>query len=303
MNSLASSSVNIPVALLVVGFILLLSVFDSSLEQVDTSEEGIVLQQHIESSVIQEYRHECEDIETAAPESIVPEHPFCWLEIGIVLICIVLPALYYHTRPDKISQASIVSESSIHDETERYISLQHRSSETSTALRNQSPGARRLAHWNQAINNAAKASNLEKAESLLEDMYQNGDQPDIISYNSVIQACAKRGEVERARRWLSEMNDKDIKPNTITYNNLMDCCVKANDTDGAEYWLDHMAKEGVVADDVSFAIAINGRAKKGEMDSAESFLNKMPAAGVEPNVASYSSLMHACGRHGRSALG
>jgi len=218
MNSLASTSVNLPVALLVVGFILLLSVLDSSLEQVDTSEDGNVLHQHIESSVIQEY----EDVETAAPEPIVPEHPFCWLEIGIVFICIVLPALYYHTRPDKISQASIVSESSIHDEADRYTSLQHRSSETSTASRNQSPGARRLAHWNKAINNAAKASNLEKAESLLEDMYQNGDQPDIISYNSVIHACAKRGDVERARRWLSEMHEKDIKPNTITYNNIME---------------------------------------------------------------------------------
>lgn len=218
MNSLASS-LNLPVAFLAIGFVILLGVMDNALQPAGASEQGINLQHHDEIDVKSEVKSEVAPLDASAPEPLepseeeaVPEHSHCYLEIGIVF-CIVMPALYLNLRPDKNGRR--------HQEAVGHVASQQRSHANTNAPRYESKEARRLAHWNQAINNAAKASNVEKAESLLEDMYQHGDQPDIISYNSVIQACAKKGDIERAQRWLTEMHEKDIQPNTITYDNLM----------------------------------------------------------------------------------
>jgi pentatricopeptide repeat protein len=269
---------------------------DNALQPAGASEQGINLQHHDESEV----KSEVAPLDASAPEpsgeaalepsrEAAPEHSHCCLEIGIVF-CIVLPALYLNTRPDKNGQR--------HHEPLDHGAPQPRSQVNSNAPRYESNEARRLAHWNQAINNAAKASNVKKAESLLEDMYQHGDQPDIISYNSVIHACAKKGDIERAQRWLTEMHEKDIQPNTVTYNNLLDCCVKVDDIDVAEDWLDRMENSGVTADVSACSSVLDACSKAGILKRARDTLDQLRSRGLSPSVAFYASLARPFAQHG-----
>jgi len=165
----------------------------------------------------------------------------------------------------------------------------------------QSKAAGSLARWNQAINNAAKAGQTDKAVQLLSEISAAGLEPDAISYNSVIHAFAKKGEIRQAEKWLVTMEENAVEANTISYNILMDACVKSDNADGAEMWLQRMQNAGIEPNEVSYATVIHARAKRGDSVVAEQWLRKMIASGVEPNVVSYNSLIYACGKKGQCA--
>lgn len=156
----------------------------------------------------------------------------------------------------------------------------------------------KLSRWNQAIYAAAKTGDISRAEALLEELCQDGLEPDAVSFNSLIHACAKKGDIRRAVAGLGKMREKGVVPNTISFNILMDACVKANDAAGAETWLEKMVGEGVQPNEVSYATVIHGYAKCGDTARAEHFLRQMTLSGVEPNAVCFNSLIAACGRAG-----
>merc|ERR1719375_1990 len=128
--------------------------------------------------------------------------------------------------------------------------------------------------WNQAIDSAAKALNLDLAEELLEEMESKDVEPDVVSFNSVIHACAKSGATARAEKWLANMKGRKVDANVVTHNILMDAYAKADDAHGAETCLRRMLNAGVKPNVVSYATVIRARAKRGEMGAAEQWFQK-----------------------------
>jgi len=231
-----------------------------------------------------------------------------FLEIAAIVLCVVMPAIYFNMKPKTDQQESKVPTPGVASARLRLTS-QKSSTEgagdgTSTKARPLSEMCRAeggagqkvayskqaadLARWNQAINNAAKAGDPTKAMQLMGDIEKAGLQPDTISYNSVIHAHAKQGDIRSAEKWLKIMGERGVEPNTISYNILMDTCVKANEAAKAEHWLKRMQEDGVEPNEVSYATVIHGRAKTGDSEGAEKCLREMIANGVEPNVVSYN---------------
>jgi pentatricopeptide repeat domain-containing protein 1 len=265
-------------------------------------------------------------IGASSENSAADEHRYLFIEMGVVAICVVLPALYYHfghgyRRQTPIGTYGTSMTADTADDEPAWLSASSCSPSAKPKSKImppersgkplpskieqhcQSKDARNLARWNQAINTAAKNGDPEKAERLVEMLLEDktGLQPDTITYNSVIHARALEGNIKRAEWWLGTMRQRGIPPNTISYNIIIDACVKANDSQAAEAWLARMTEDGVAANEVSYGTVIHGHAKKGDVTSAEQWLRKMIQAGVEPNTVSYNSVICAHGRIGHAA--
>jgi len=243
-----------------------------------------------------------------------------FFEIASIVVCVVLPAVYFNRKQEKTKIAMQVpnaEDAGARLRAKAPSKVTHASGESpspklkplSQVLRTAeeeqklaiSKQAITLARYNQGISAAAKAGQPSKAVQILADIRKAGLLPDTISYNSVIHAFARQGDIRSAAQWLLKMKESSVVPNTISYNILMDTCVKANNSAEAEAWLERMQKDGVDPNEVSYATVIHARAKHGDSAGGEAWLRKMIEQGVEPNVVSYNSLIYACGKKGQAA--
>jgi len=61
---------------------------------------------------------------------------------------------------------------------------------------------------------------VEQAERLLEEMLEQGIEPNGASFNALIEGWAKHGEIEHAARWLDKTKQFGLTPNQSAYNAL-----------------------------------------------------------------------------------
>lgn len=191
----------------------------------------------------------------------------------------------------------------------------------------------------------------EKAESILRQMIDQGVSPNTVSYNTVIDAYVKSRNVERAEALLNEMyegylqGNPEIKPTThtysivlsgwskrksshagtrgekilslmkdlaesgeidppdiIVYNSVLDCWAKSSATDAVEKakaFLEKMVADGVSPDEYSYNTVIYAMVRAGNIASAEAMLDTMSAAGVPPDCTTYNTLLAAWNKSGR----
>lgn len=118
------------------------------------------------------------------------------LEICAIIICVIFPALILR-REDWSKQVWITLPS--------YWRLPRHDNDIVKVV----PA---VAQWNQAISNAAKAGDLDKAKALLQEMQQLNVKPDIVSYNAIVHACARCGDPECAEAWVKKMQAAGIQP-------------------------------------------------------------------------------------------
>jgi len=188
-----------------------------------------------------------------------------WLEFASIILCVVVPAIYFNTKQNKQSSETQVPSASdasarLRAKVNKTPSHEHegpapklkplseafKAEDLAAAQRQtQSKQAAALARFNMSISNAAKAGQPSKAVQILSEITKAGLQPDTISYNSVIHAFAKQGDLRSAEKWLLKMREDSVEANTISYNILMDTCVKADNSASAEAWLAQMKKDGV----------------------------------------------------------
>jgi len=155
-----------------------------------------------------------------------------------------------------------------------------------------------IAHKKELIRLAVKTGDTQKAEQLLQEIFDAGFLPDVRVCNFVINGWAKKGDIACAETWFLKMRHMGVAPNKTSYNMMMDACVKADKVDSAKRWFDQMLHDGQTPDEVSYATIIHAYAKHGASEQAEAWLQRMRDAGVEPNVVTYNSLILACSRNG-----
>jgi pentatricopeptide repeat protein len=116
------------------------------------------------------------------------------------------------------------------------------------------------------INAYAKAGNADRAEAILEEMYQDYQQgnddakPNVRSFSTVLSAWAKSRSAKGAERAemiflrmkkLSESGKFDTKPNVISYSILLDCWAKSSSRGSAERRRRFFAKCRIVTSPVT----------------------------------------------------
>jgi len=88
---------------------------------------------------------------------------------------------------------------------------------------------------------AARAGDLEAAESIMRRMLQCGHRPSLACFGALISAAAKNSDVARAEHWLQALQDANIgSPNVICMNIVISACSKTGDVARAEHWLSMM---------------------------------------------------------------
>ena len=124
---------------------------------------------------------------------------------------------------------------------------------------------------------------------VLQDMEDDGVDPNTYTYTALITACAKAAgtrlgvqAVDRGLDLLGQMRERAIEADTVTYNALLDACAKAAAA---------AAADGLTALDKGFAL-----------------LGVMERSGPRPDYVTYNTMMHACAKaatyqpHGRECL-
>lgn len=140
--------------------------------------------------------------------------------------------------------------------------------------------------------------------------------PDIITYNTVLRAVARDspgGSIDKAIAFMDEMRQNGMNPDRITFNILMDAVIKNNNPGAAAYAeqvLQKMeldsASGGVRPDSSSYNTVLSGYAKMGTVEAvqrAEQLLQRMLTISQEeglrdcrPDFVSYACVMDAYAR-------
>jgi pentatricopeptide repeat protein len=139
--------------------------------------------------------------------------------------------------------------------------------------------------------------------------------PDVKAANILMNVHAKLCDVESAEYLLEQMihgNGTDVpklEPNIVTYNSLLDACRRAGDLDAALKAKRQLNESGLFPDIRTFTtlIATIGRKASSEFGAKDpslgfTLLNEMTSLGIRPNGMTYSALIDACGRCGKTDM-
>lgn len=75
--------------------------------------------------------------------------------------------------------------------------------------------------FNCLIDGLCKAGKVDTAWELFENMFQEGPQPNVVTYNIMIHGYSKGGQEDKANNLFQKMEESCCTPNTITYNALL----------------------------------------------------------------------------------
>jgi pentatricopeptide repeat protein len=140
--------------------------------------------------------------------------------------------------------------------------------------------------------------------------------PDTRAVNILLNSYAKLEDVDTARTVVDQMrtgSGPDVRvllvPNLVTFNTLLDACLKAGDLDAALQTKADLDALGLPSDARTYTNLIATVARRtsnaaGQNDPSIAFalLQEMKDRGIKPNGMTYSALIDAAGRCGRSDL-
>jgi pentatricopeptide repeat protein len=147
-----------------------------------------------------------------------------------------------------------------------------------------------------------KEEGFEKALSLLEEMKQiRRCQPNIVTYNILTRAAAQMGNIDKVNTLLQEIFLRDLSPDHFTYNGVMDAYGKAGDIVSMEAMFKRMRDEKLKPDLVTFNVLIDAYGKAGEFEKMEQVLWSMSlkrTPPILPAVKTFNSIITNYGNAG-----
>ncbi|KAF8068521.1 hypothetical protein N665_1146s0014 [Sinapis alba] len=124
---------------------------------------------------------------------------------------------------------------------------------------------------------------IDKAQKLLERMWELGVEPGKSMYGKLIGAWCRVDDVGKAKRFLKAMKRREIVPDLFTYTIMIKTCCRLNKLKQADAFFRDMKKRGVKPDVVTYTVL----AKKNPKIDKD-----MKACGVKPDVFYYTTLIN-----------
>ena len=154
----------------------------------------------------------------------------------------------------------------------------------------------RLIPYNKRIAAAAKQNKIQECWNIINEITENGLQPNVVTYNTMINFYVRKEDVKGAYRVFDKMITAGVTPNEVTYTTLINLFVRKEDVKGAYHVFDKMISAGVTPNEVTYTTLINLFVKKEDVKGAYHVFDKMIAAGVTPNKVTYTTLINLCVR-------
>jgi len=120
-------------------------------------------------------------------------------------------------------------------------------------------------------------------------MHRKGLAPDHITYNTMIHGYCKASNVNEAFELLDEMMRNGLMPNIVTYNTLIAGYCGLGSMDKADT---EMIQKQLIPNVVTFFALINGLRKNGKMLEAKDLFQKMLEKGLFPCLFSSNLPFH-----------
>ena len=194
------------------------------------------------------------------------------------------------------------------------------------ARANALPYTRLINEHARAAANGDRAA-LARAFQVLDDMAEDGVEPNKITFTALITTCAKAAgagvgtfALDRGTLLLERMQELGLETDIVTFNALLDACAKAAALPSSEGMsaldkgfalLDRMEKTGPRPNYITYNTLVHACAKAAAfpshgpvcLDRALQLLDRMEAAKEKPQVMTYNALVDTCARAGKGREG
>lgn len=148
-----------------------------------------------------------------------------------------------------------------------------------------------LVSFNIIIHAACEMGSFENAMSTLNDMKDNGMEPDIISFNTLLDALFKAGLFSSAENLWAMMESKNIAPNIRSYNSMLRGLTYDNRIHEAAELVSVMESKGTEPDVYSYNILIKGFSDGGNLKEAKRWYEELLKHQCSPSLVTFTSLV------------
>ncbi|XP_050376056.1 pentatricopeptide repeat-containing protein At1g74750-like [Argentina anserina] len=152
--------------------------------------------------------------------------------------------------------------------------------------------------YNRLIHSYGRANYLKDAMNVFSQMQEAGCEPDRVTYCTLIDIHAKSGFLDIALGLYDRMQKAGLSPDTFTYSVMINCLGKAGHLAAADRLFCEMVDHGCVPNLVTYNIMIALQAKARNYDTALKLYRDMQGAGFQPDKVTYSIVMEVLGHCG-----
>ncbi|KAL8464927.1 hypothetical protein ACS0TY_034421 [Phlomoides rotata] len=152
--------------------------------------------------------------------------------------------------------------------------------------------------FNRLIHSYGKANYLNEAMGVFNQMQKVGCVPDRVTYCTLIDIHAKAGYLDVAIDLYQRMQEAGLSPDTFTYSVIINCLGKAGHLAAAHKLFCKMVNQGCVPNLVTYNIMIALHAKARNYQSSLQLYRDMQSAGFLPDKVTYSIVMEVLGHCG-----
>lgn len=156
---------------------------------------------------------------------------------------------------------------------------------------------RTSATFNTLIDACARCEQAYRIPGLLNDMVEQGIQPDLITYGAALKGYCQEGDVDKAIDLLQGMREKtDYKLDEMMYNSLLDGCARTGLWSRALAVIDEMVGAGVPPSTYTLSVLVKvGRRSSTSLDKIfEVVENLIHMHKVSLNVYVCNNMIHLC---------
>lgn len=152
--------------------------------------------------------------------------------------------------------------------------------------------------YNRLIHSYGRANYLKDAMNVFSQMQEAGCEPDRVTYCTLIDIHAKSGFLDVALGLYDRMQKAGLSPDTFTYSVMINCLGKAGHLAAAHRLFCEMVDHGCVPNLVTYNIMIALQAKARNYETALKLYRDMQGAGFQPDKVTYSIVMEVLGHCG-----
>jgi len=144
--------------------------------------------------------------------------------------------------------------------------------------------------YSQVATAWVRAENVERAETLLEEMLADGVVPDAIIVGLMVHTHAMRRDLESAERWHARLVEYNIPRSHASFGRIINACAKASNIEKALHYLEEMVALGIKPEVITFSCLLDACANAGDLEQAKQIFKRMKCSGVELNAVPYACL-------------
>ncbi|KAI8006437.1 Pentatricopeptide repeat-containing protein [Camellia lanceoleosa] len=148
--------------------------------------------------------------------------------------------------------------------------------------------------WNALISGYARCIQIESIPNILENMKEDGFDPNIYTWNGIISGHVENGHYESAMRLFSEMQTSNLRPDIYTVGIILPACSRLTTIERGKQVHAHAIRSGFESDVHIGAALVDMYAKCGNIKHALMACNRID----NPNLISQNAMLSAYAMYG-----